>query len=157
MDGRGTSGELIVGAAVLAFAGVVIWQAGEIAASPLYAQVGPKFVPYLVGIGLALLGAGLCTLALSGRWRNEPDDAGGIDRAALTWLATGMALNCILIGPAGFIVASSTMFACVARAFAARNWVINFAIGLAIALSAYLAFDRLLGININAGPLEGWL
>jgi putative tricarboxylic transport membrane protein len=157
MHGRGTSGEWIVGAAILVFAGIVIWQAGEIAASPLYAQVGPKFVPYLVGIGLALLGAALCAAALSGRWRTGPDEAGAIDRGALAWLAGGMALNCILIGPAGFIVASTVMFACVARAFAARNWAVNLGIGLAIALGAYLAFDRLLGININAGLLEGWL
>lgn len=157
MDGRGTSGELIVGLAVLGFAGLVLWQAGEIAASPLYAQVGPKFVPYLVGAGLGLLGAGLCIEALSGRWRTETDEAGPPDWHALAWLAAGMVFNCVLIGPAGFIIASTMMFACVARAFAATNWPVNLGIGLAIALGAYLAFDRLLGININAGILEGWL
>jgi putative tricarboxylic transport membrane protein len=157
MESRGLSAELIVGLAVLALSGIVVWQAGEIAASPLYAQVGPKFVPYTVGVGLALLGAGLTAAATIGRWRTEPDDAGGIDWRAMSWLGAGMVLNCALIGPAGFIVASTLMFACVARAFASKAWPRDLAIGFAIALAAYLAFDRLLGININAGVLEGIL
>jgi hypothetical protein len=89
MESRGLSAELIVGLAVLALSGIVVWQAGEIAASPLYAQVGPKFVPYAVGLGLGLLGAGLIAAATIGGWRTEPDDAGGIDWRAMGWLGAG--------------------------------------------------------------------
>jgi putative tricarboxylic transport membrane protein len=157
MANRGLSAELILGLVVLACAVVVMWQAGEIAASPLYAQVGPKFVPYVVGFGLAVLGAGLAVAALTGKWTTEPDEAGGVDRRALGWLAAGMIINCAAIGPLGFIIASTAMFACVARAFASKAWLRDLAIGFAIAVTAYVCFDKLLGININAGIFEGIL
>ena len=155
MANRSLSAELILGLAVLVAAVVVIWQAGEIAASPLYAQVGPKFVPYLVGFGLGVLGLGLSFAAISGTWTAEPDDAGPVDWPALGWLAAGMIINCATIGPLGFIIASTLMFACVARAFASKAWLRDLAIGFAIALAAYVCFDKLLGININAGIFEG--
>lgn len=154
MQRRGASAELAAGLAVVLLAGIVLWRAGEIPVSPLYAQVGPKLVPYLVGSGMLLLGLALSGLALAGIWRAPTDDAGPIDLRALAWLAAGMALNAALIGPLGFIVASTAMFACVARGFGSRRWPRDLAIGFAISVVAYICFDRLLGIDINAGILE---
>ncbi|MFM8678482.1 MAG: hypothetical protein ACKOGH_02525, partial [Alphaproteobacteria bacterium] len=68
-------GEAMVAFAILALAGIVCWQAGTIP-SPLYAQLGPRVAPYIVGAGLAILGAGLLVAALSGRWRAEPEVEG---------------------------------------------------------------------------------
>ena len=104
---------------------------------------------------MAALGGCLSFAALTGKWTAEPDEAGPVDWPALGWLAAGMVLNCVTIGPLGFIVASTVMFACVARAFASKAWLRDLAIGFAIALAAYVCFDKLLGININAGIFEG--
>jgi putative tricarboxylic transport membrane protein len=110
-----------------------------------------------VGIGLGILGAGLLLAALSGRWRAEPEEDGAPDLPALCWIGAGLAMNVLLIQPLGFVVASTLLFAFVARGFGSTRWARNAAIGFAIALLAYLGFDRLLGIRVGAGILEGVL
>lgn len=149
-------GEAKVALAMLALAGIVIWQAGTIP-SPLYAQLGPRVAPYIVGTGLGILGAGLLLAALSGRWRAEPEEDGAPDLPALCWIGAGLAMNVLLIQPLGFVVASTLLFAFVARGFGSTRWARNAAIGLSISLLAYLGFDRLLGIRVGAGILEGVL
>ena len=64
-------------------------------------------------------------------------------------------VNVILIGPLGFIVAATTLFFCVARAFGSDRPLRDLGIGLAIAVVAYLGFDRLLGISLGLGTLWG--
>lgn len=149
-------GEAKVALAMLALAGIVIWQAGTIP-SPLYAQLGPRVAPYIVGAGLAILGAALLLAALSGRWRAGPEEEGAPDLPALGWIGAGLAMNVVLIQPLGFVVASTLLFAFVARGFGSTRWARNAAIGLSISLLAYLGFDRLLGIRVGAGILEGVL
>ena len=153
-NGRESRGEIAVAGAVLALAAIILWQAGTIP-SPLYAQLGPRVAPYIVGGGLTVLGAALMAAALTRRWRAEPEEDGAPDLPALAWLAGGLALNVVLIQPLGFVIASTLLFAFVARAFGARNWVRSGAIGLAIALLAYFGFEKLLGIHVGAGILEG--
>lgn len=149
-------GEASVAVAVLALAALIIWQAGTIP-TPLYAQLGPRVAPYIVGAGLAVLGAALLVAALSRRWQAEPEEEGAPDLPALAWLAGGLVLNVLLIQPLGFIVASTALFAFVARGFGSTRWLRNAAIGLAIALLAYLGFEKVLGIHVGAGILEGVL
>lgn len=151
-------GELAVGISILALAAIVLWQAGAIPQSALYAVVGPRVVPYIVGAGLALLGAGLIVAALRNAWGRDPaDDAVAIDWRALAWIGVGLVLNVVLIAPLGFIISSTLLFACVARGFGSRAWPRDAGIGLAIALVAYVCFEKLLGIRIGAGILEGIL
>jgi putative tricarboxylic transport membrane protein len=152
-DGRG---EKLFAIAILALAAVVLWQAGTIP-SPLYAQLGPRVAPYLVGGGLAILGAALLASAFAGRWRTEPEEPGAPDLPALAWLGAGLAANLVLIGPLGFVLASTLLFVLTARAFGSARWGRNAAIGLAIALVVHLGFEKLLGIHIGAGILEGVL
>lgn len=149
-------GEVAVGIGVLGLASVVIWQAGTIP-SPLYAQLGPRVAPYIVGSGLAVLGTALLASAIAGRWRADPEEDGAPDLPALAWMAAGLVLNVVLIQPLGFVLASTVLFAFVARGFGSRRWTRNAAIGLSIALLTYLGFERLLGIRVGAGILEGVL
>lgn len=149
-------GEVAVGIAVLGLAAIVVWQAGTIP-SPLYAQLGPRVAPYIVGTGLAALGVALLASALIGRWRADPEEEGAPDLPALAWMAAGLILNVVLIQPLGFILASTILFAFVARGFGSRRWARNAGIGFAIALATYLGFERLLGIRVGAGILDGVL
>jgi putative tricarboxylic transport membrane protein len=96
-------------------------------------------------------------VALSGRWKAEPERDGVPDLPALGWMAGGLILNVALIKPLGFVVASTILFVFVARGFGSTRWLRNAAIGLAIALLAFLGFEKLLGIHVGAGILEGVL
>jgi putative tricarboxylic transport membrane protein len=66
----------------------------------------------------------------------------------------GLALNVALIERVGFILASTALFACTARAFGSVRPVRDAAIGFLIALAAYAGFDRMLGYQIGSGLIE---
>jgi putative tricarboxylic transport membrane protein len=63
----------------------------------------------------------------------------------------------LLIGPAGFTVASVILFVCVARGFGSRAILRDALTGAAFALVAYFGFAKTLGINIGAGFVENAL
>ena len=56
MTRPGTAPDLMVGGFVLLLGVLALWQTSTIPASPIYAQVGPKAVPYVVGAGLLSAG-----------------------------------------------------------------------------------------------------
>lgn len=142
---------------VVALGGVAAWQATVIPTSPLYAQVGPKAVPYLVAAGLLLLGVALTIVALRGGWSDdieELQDAPPANLRALGLLLAGLLANLALIGPFGFTVAATAQFALVAAAFGSRSHLRNLGIAFVVALGAYALFVKLLGVNIGAGVVE---
>lgn len=147
-------GETIIALGVLALAGLVFWQTLAIPVSPLYARVGPTVIPMLTALGLAVCGAGLLVQALRGGWQDPEEKAIAPDRGALLLLASAFLANMALIGPAGFAIASTVLFALTARAFGSRNLLRDAATGFSLAIVSYLGFARALGINIGAGPLE---
>jgi putative tricarboxylic transport membrane protein len=146
-------GDTGVGVAVLALAAIVGWQTTLIPHNALYAQVGPTVIPWLAVAMLAVLGALLTWRGLSGGWEHE--DHGAFNAWGLCWLLAGLVLNVVLIGTAGFIIASTALFVCTARAFSSRSSLRDAGIGFAMALVAYVGFDRLLGYKIGTGLIEG--
>jgi putative tricarboxylic transport membrane protein len=148
------SGELIIALCVIALAAVVYWQVLHIPVSPIYAQVGPTIVPTMCALGLAALGVALLLAALRGGWQPDEEREVKPDRAALLWIAAGLILNVVLIGPAGFTLASVVLFVCVARGFGSRALARDIAIAIVFALAAYFGFAKTLGINIGGGVIE---
>jgi putative tricarboxylic transport membrane protein len=148
--------EILLALGVLALAAVVGWETAMIPAAPAYARVGPSVFPAGVALGLALLGAVLLWQAASGRWTVEEsaEEAGPVDWRALSWLLLGLVLNVALIGPLGFTLASTLLFVCVARAFGSTRLLRDVPIAFALALVAYVGFDRVLGVEIGAGLFE---
>jgi len=151
---RPAIGEIIIAAGVLALAVVVFWQTMSIPVSPIYAKVGPTVVPMITAFALALLGVLLMMSALTGGWQTEEERSVKPDRLALLWIAAGLVLNVLLIGTAGFTIASTILFVCVARGFGSKAIVRDAAIGAAFALVAYFGFAQTLGINIGSGIVE---
>jgi putative tricarboxylic transport membrane protein len=151
---RLAAGETIIGAGVLAFAVVMFWQTMSIPVSPIYAKVGPTVVPMMTAAALGILGVLLLIDAWQGGWQTEEEKAIRPDRAALLWILAGLVLNVVLIGPAGFTIASVIVFVCVARGFGSKAIVRDALIGAAFALIAYFGFATTLGINIGSGLLE---
>ena len=143
---------------VVALGLLTAWQAAVIPVSPIYAQVGPTAIPYLVAAGLLVLGVGLTGSALRGGWSHtveELQDAPPANYRSLGLLLAGLLANVALIVPFGFTVAATAQFPLVAAAFGSRAYLRNVAIAFVVALSAYALFVKLLGVNIGAGLVEG--
>jgi putative tricarboxylic transport membrane protein len=104
--------------------------------------------------GLAICGALLLLTAFRGGWQEADERQVALDWHALAWLAVGLTLNVTLIGLIGFTLASTLMFACVARAFGSRKLLRDVGIGLAVSLAAYFGFSRALGVTLGQGYLE---
>lgn len=152
--------DLLVGLFVVLLGLLCLWQAAVIPVTPLYAQVGPKFMPYLVGGLVTLIGAGLTASALRGGWSHgleEVRDAPPTNWRALGLVGAGLVANLVLIDTLGFVFAATAQFVLVAAGFGSRRPLRDLLIGIAVTLGAYLAFDKLLGVNIGAGILEGIL
>lgn len=154
--GRGPVwGDTAVGIAALILAATIGWQTTLIPTNAIYAQVGPKVIPWMATAMLAVLGALLTLQGLRGGWEHE--ERGEFDVWALGWLLLGLVLNVGLIGVAGFIIASTLLFVCTALAFGSRKVARDTAIGFALALVTYVGFDRVLGYKIGSGLIEGLL
>ena len=76
-----------------------------------------------------LLGILLLYSALTGGWRTEEEKNVTPDRPALLWIGAGLVLNVLLIGNAGFTIASVILFVCVARGFGSKAIMRDAAMG----------------------------
>jgi putative tricarboxylic transport membrane protein len=98
--------------------------------------------------------------ALRGRWTTEWNRVDERDaatrrrgRAALAWVALGLALDLLFMESAGFVVASAVMFACTARAFGSANLLRNGIFGLLLGGAIFAAFAYGLKVRLPAGWL----
>lgn len=155
-------GETILSVAVILFGVAMIWQTREIRLTPAYSLVGPRVIPYIVSGGLILVGAWLLFEALTGRWilvaSTESEDADPTlptDWSTVGLLALALLAYLFLLVPAGFVIASSVLFAGAAFAMGSRRVALNLAIGVVISVVLYLGFTRGLDLRLPAGVLEG--
>src|SRR5262245_26668898 len=123
--------ETAVAVGVIALGLLALYETTEIPVSPMYAQVGPTAMAYLASALLIALGIGLIVQAWTGQWTSPPEETEVVlDVRALGWLLLGLVLNIGLIGPLGFIIASTLLFVCTARAFGSTRPLRDAAIGL---------------------------
>lgn len=149
-------GELLISLVLLALGTFVVLETGGIAETQGYSQVGPRLFPYLIGTGLSVCGAWLAWQALTGGWRNVPQDDDGThaapDLMGFAVVSAGVLLHMVLIGWAGFILASTLLFVLVARGFGSRRPVRDLLIAAALSTAAYFLFTQALGLTLPAGP-----
>lgn len=152
-------GECLVGAGTLGLGVVILWQTAQAPLSPIYAKVGPAMAPYGIGAGLGLLGAALLLKGLRGGWRSEEDRAavGALHLRPFLWMLLGLLCNAFLIGWLGFILSSTILFVCTARAFGSKKFLRDGAIAFVLCALVYFAFSKGLGISLGAGLLESQL
>ena len=132
------------------------WQTAIIPTGGGYAQVGPTVVPWIVVTMIAVLGAAITIQAATGWWLVEAQRA-PLHTRSLIWIGIALALNLLLISSLGFILASTAMFLCAARAFGSTHPLRDAAIGFSLAAIAFMGFDRLLGYEIGSGLIENLL
>jgi len=119
-----------------------------------YAGIGPNFIPAVVAVGIIALGVWLAIEAFAGGWRDMPEHTDRFEPMPFVWVSAGLFAHMALIGWAGFIIAGTVLFACVARGFGSRRMVRDLAIALVMSVAIYLFFVKLLNVNLPAGWLE---
>ena len=139
-----------MGAALLAVAAVVLGDAAGQTTAAAYG-IGPAAMPYVVAALLAALGVGHVVAA----FRDGLPVPDAADGAAIGSILLGLVglLFCVAFG-AGFILATTILFAATARAFGRRALLADAAIGLALGVAIHLLFSKLLTLSLPAGPLE---
>ncbi|MFO1221321.1 MAG: tripartite tricarboxylate transporter TctB family protein [Burkholderiaceae bacterium] len=163
-----TARQAAVGIAVLAVGVAMAAGAGTIPSEAGYTGVGPNFLPWLVAIVLALCGAWLIGEALTGGFR-QADAPEGAERGhwpGFAWVSAGLLLNAALITTIGFILSCGLCFMLAAQGFESaegagrlgvKGWLLNAAVGIAIAAPVYWMFSQLLAINLPGLTSTGWL
>jgi putative tricarboxylic transport membrane protein len=118
-----------------------------------YAGIGPNFIPAVVGAGIIALGVWLSLEALRGGWRDMAEHAEAFEKYPFAWVSAGLFAHMALIGWAGFVIAGTVLFTCVARGFGSRRIARDLAIALVFTLGIYLFFVKLLNVGLPAGWL----
>lgn len=141
---------LAIALVLLALSATVFWDMNRLALGAVYG-IGPKAMPIVVGTGLALLGLGNAIVAVRGGLPARES----LDLSAIAIILGGLAaLIAVIHLGGGFIPATAVLFAAVARAFGRRAFLVDFVIGLALGLLAFLLFAKLLSLTLPIGPLE---
>lgn len=141
---------LVVAALLAATAGVLMWDMSRLQITSTYG-VGPKAMPIVVAVGLAVLAIANLVVALS----DGPRGRESADPRAIVLILGGLAALISLIGSGlGFIPATAILFATTATAFGRRAFFTDLAIGLALGVVIFLLFDKILTLSLPSGPLE---
>ena len=149
--GRRPDGAAFIVAALLAiFGAMLLWDAGRLPEAAGYAGIGPAAMPKVVGWCLIALAA----LTAASGLKRPLADVPRQNPVPLLWIGGGVVVQIALLHVIGFVLATAILFAATARAFGERRSLLGLAVGLGLALVVYGIFDRLLQLNLPAGPLE---
>jgi putative tricarboxylic transport membrane protein len=149
--GRRPDGAAFVIAGLLAaFGAVLLWDASRLPQDGGYAGIGPAAMPKLIGWGLIALAALTALSGLKRKLAEVPRQ----NPVPLLWIGGDVALQIALLHVIGFIIATALLFTATARGFGERRLPLALAAGLALSFVVYGIFDRLLQLNLPAGPLE---
>jgi putative tricarboxylic transport membrane protein len=141
---------IVIAGALLLLSVVIWWDMTNLGLSSTYG-VGPKAMPMVVSLGLALLAAANLVQALRGELPHR--EAG--DLKAILLILGGLATLMTLMGiGGGFIIGTAILFAATATAFGRRAFLTDLAIGFVLGVSVYLLFAKLLALSLPMGPLE---
>jgi putative tricarboxylic transport membrane protein len=151
---RSSLAGLLIGLGLVAIAAVIAVDAMHMRVPPIHAKVGPRVFPYVVAAGLAVSGAVIVWQAWRQRFTVEAYET---DWGAVAIIAAGLILHMNILKPWGFVPAAAILFMAVAFAFGSRRYLRDAVVALGLALAAYLAFTRLLGLQLPGGVLTGLL
>lgn len=171
---RGAAAEIALGLGVAALGAFILYQTGAIKVAPVYAKVGPRDIPILVGVILALLGLALAWQS----WRAKPaahrnppaalDAPGSLldtpgtggdqtDWLPLVAIAVGLIQQILLFELLGFVPTAAILFVCVSYGFGSRRYLRDAVAAVALAVVSYVGFVHALGLHLPAGILGGVL
>jgi putative tricarboxylic transport membrane protein len=140
----------IIAAGLAGLAALILFDAAGLKQDGGYAGVGPADVPRLIAYALLALAVMTVVTGLKGNLPRPPRQA----PAPVLWILGGLGLQLVLLHVVGFVVSGALLFGMTARGFGQRPLWKAVAVGLVLALVIYGVFDRLLQLNLPAGPLE---
>jgi putative tricarboxylic transport membrane protein len=146
------SGELVIALCVIALA-VFLAVDGLSIGAQTYGRVGPRVFPIIVTAMMGVLGIALLFQAVTARWKI--DEIAHHRWKPIAYIGLGLLLDILLMRPAGFIVASTILFICVARSFESRRLLRDAIAGLILAGVSFLLFTKILLLDLPAGSLWG--
>jgi putative tricarboxylic transport membrane protein len=144
-------GNLALGAILFLLAVLVAVETVSLTPPTQQATVGPAFFPLLIALGLAGNAAALFWQALRGRV--SADQWLKHDMAPMLIVLAGLVLQMALLTTAGWIVATTLLFATVARAFGSRRIVLDLLIGFLLSAASFYMFNEVLGLSLP----QGWI
>jgi len=155
--------DVLVGLGVAALGVFIAVETSQFQVSPLYAKVGPQVIPYIIAAGLTLFG--LLFAASAARPRaatatpsgEAAEETGGSDWLALVVISIGLVAQMVLLEWAGFVIAATVLFFCVALGFGSRRYLRDGVIAVLLAVIVYVGFTRGLDLQLPAGLLQGVL
>ncbi|MEU6084159.1 tripartite tricarboxylate transporter TctB family protein [Streptomyces sp. NPDC047108] len=156
--------ELLVCGLLALLGAVVLVDAATMADLPAAetGPIGPKAVPFAIGIGLLVCAAVLTVDVLRGG-RGEAESGEDIDldapvdwRAVLLVIAFFLA-NAVLIEPLGWAISGAILFWGTAFALGSRSWLRDAAVSAGLSVGSFYAFAYGLGIILPPGVLKGIL
>lgn len=141
----------VIGAFLAGLGSLMIWDSARIVDKGGYAGIGPADFPRVIGYGLIALAV---WTVITGLRAPLAEDTSGHKVAPILLILLGLLLQLVLVKPLGFTIGSGLLFACTAAAFGNRRWTVILPVGFVAAFVVYAIFDRLLQLNLPAGPLE---
>ncbi len=161
--------QAVVGGGTLVLGALIAAGATQISADAGYGGVGPNFLPWVVGLALAVCGALLLWEAARGGFRGLHDE--GEEPEPPAWggfvlMSVGILLNATLITSLGFILSCALCFLfaeCGLRLSEGRlrlsPWTLlrSFGIGVAVSAPVYWMFTKALAINLPGLTETGWI
>jgi len=111
--------------------------------------IGPKFFPLLIALGLGINGCVLLWEAFKDVFSEEewPE----LDMAPVAIVLVALILQMLLLEAAGWIIATTLLFAIVAQAFGSRRVLVDLAIGLVLSTASFYLFNEGLGLSLPGG------
>ncbi|HET7680014.1 MAG TPA: tripartite tricarboxylate transporter TctB family protein [Xanthobacteraceae bacterium] len=141
---------LVIAGLLAVLAVVIAWDTSNLTLTSVYG-VGPKAMPIIVSIGLAVLAAGNFINGMKGDFPVREE----ITIQPILRVLGGLAALIAVIGfGGGFIIATTLLFAMTAAGFGRKAFHIDLIIGLVLATIVYLVFSKILALSLPAGPLE---
>jgi putative tricarboxylic transport membrane protein len=138
----------LLGATAIAVAAIMLVFGYGLQAPFAYEPVGPRAFP-LIAAGIIAL-CGVILVIKPGAPSTEP--AGPV--GALVALSGCLLGYAFLFQPLGFVIATTIFIVPIAMIFGAKWWQ-GALTGLALAVSSYLLFDRVLDVVLPVGPFGG--
>jgi len=141
----------LVIAALLGLAAIGIFygtsQQGGVAG---YSPVGPKTVPYVIAIALALLSVATAIEA----WRGDFPEREPQNWPPMLWVIGGLAAQMLTMRTVGFSIATGLLFAATAKGFGKGPLWMTVPIGIVFSFIVWFIFAKGLQLSLPVGWLE---
>jgi putative tricarboxylic transport membrane protein len=157
MPRRIAAGELVFAAAIVALGLFFLVDAQAIKVAPIYARIGPRFFPTVIGAGLCVVGVLLAIAAARGGWRSAEDapaEDARTDWLALVLISVGLLQQALLMKYVGFVPATAVLFFLVALAFGSRRYLRDAVIAIVLSVLVFYVFTAGLKLSLPGIPTE---